>query len=404
MTDKKNQKTPKEVTKLSEWQRRNQEYQKKKQLEEQEEKEKKAQEEKERQELLNQKTPSEDLNAEEQDTETAEEENEKEADLAEEELQEILPDETDEEDEEEKIIYLTEPSEDMFEEEELAKKAKKEGQIARRHIYRAIPVLVISTLIALFSAYLLTPLAKQKIIEFSGNKNADQTLLFEKSRIQDRDYTLTTFLNRDRYLANMKAASPWVKDISMTYAFPTTFKVQVEEYQVFGYYVTEEDHYPILENGEVVETPVAADQLPKAYLAVRFSDRELVRQFVKQLGKIPSSVRDEIESVDLTPGKVTKDLVTLTMKDGTKVLVPVSQIKRKLPYYHQIRKLIEDDSVIDMEAGIYSYNAETMATLAQEKKEKEEGEGNKTEEADANSTDSDESAVVTEQHEEVPAE
>ena len=404
MTDKKNQKTPKEVTKLSEWQRRNQEYQKKKQLEEQEEKEKKAQEEKERQELLNQKTPSEDLNAEEQDNETAEEEKEKEADLAEEEVQEILPEETDEEDEEEKIIYLTEPSEAMFEEEELVKKAKKEGQIARRHIYRAIPVLVISTLIAVFSAYLLTPLAKQKIIEFSGNKNADQALLFEKSQIQDRDYTLTTFLNRDRYLANMKAASPWVKDVSMNYTFPTTFKVQVEEYQVFGYYVTEEDHYPILENGEVVETPVAADQLPKAYLTVRFSDRELVRQFVKQLEKIPSSVRDQIEAVDLTPSKVTKDLVTLTMKDGTKVLVPVSQIKRKLPYYSQIRKLIEEDSVIDMEAGIYSYNAETMATLAQEKKEKEEGEGNKTEEADVNSTDSEESAVVTEQHEEVPAE
>ena len=403
MTDKKNQKTPKEVTKLSEWQRRNQEYQKKKQLEEQEEKEKKAQEEKERQELLNQKTPSEDLDAEEQDTETAEE-NEKEADLPEEEVQETLPEETEEDAEEEKIIYLTEPSEAMLEEEELAKKAKKEGQIARRHIYRAIPVLVISTLIALFSAYLLTPLAKQKIIEFSGNKNADQTLLFEKSQIQDRDYTLTTFLNRDRYLANMKAASPWVKDISMTYAFPTTFKVQVEEHQVFGYYVTEEDHYPILENGEVVETPVAAGQLPKAYLAVRFSDRELVRQFVKQLEKIPSSVRNQIEAVDLTPSKVTKDLVTLTMKDGTKVLVPVSQIKRKLPYYSQVRKLIEEDSVIDMEAGIYSYNAETMATLAQEKKEKEEGEGNKTEEADANSTDSEESAVVTEQHEEVPAE
>ena len=403
MTDKKNQKTPKEVTKLSEWQRRNQEYQKKKQLEEQEEKEKKEQEEKERQEFLNQNAPSEDLDAEEQDTETAEE-NEKEADLPEEEVQETLPEETEEDAEEEKIIYLTEPSEAMLEEEELAKKAKKEGQIARRHIYRAIPVLVISTLIALFSAYLLTPLAKQKIIEFSGNKNADQTLLFEKSQIQDRDYTLTTFLNRDRYLANMKAASPWVKDISMNYTFPTTFKVQVEEYQVFGYYVTEEDHYPILENGEVVETPVAAGQLPKAYLAVRFSDRELVRQFVKQLEKIPSSVRNQIEAVDLTPSKVTKDLVTLTMKDGTKVLVPVSQIKRKLPYYSQIRKLIEEDSVIDMEAGIYSYNAETMATLAQEKKEKEEGGGNKTEEADVNSTDSEESAVVTEQHEEVPAE
>ena len=402
MTDKKNQKTPKEVTKLSEWQRRNQEYQKKKQLEEQEEKEKKAQEEKERQELLNQKTPSEESEADGQDGES--EEVEEDENVAEEEVQETLPEETEEDAEEEKIIYLTEPSEAMFEEEELAKKAKKEGQIARRHIYRAIPVWVISTLVALFSAYLLTPLAKQKIIEFSGNKNADQALLFEKSQIQDLDYTLTTFLNRDHYIANMKAASPWVKDISMNYTFPTTFKVQVEEYQVFGYYVTEEDHYPILENGEVVETAVATDQLPKAYLAVRFSDRELVRQFVKQLEKIPSSVRDQIEAVDLTPSKVTKDLVTLTMKEGTKVLVPVSQIKRKLPYYNQIRKLIEDDSVIDMEAGIYSYNTETMATLAQEKKEKEQGEGNKTEEANANSSDSDESAVVTEQHEEVPAE
>ena len=402
MTDKKNQKTPKEVTKLSEWQRRNQEYQKKKQLEEQEEKEKKAQEEKERQELLNQKTPSEDSEADGQDGES--EEVEEDENVAEEEVQETLPEETEEDAEEEKIIYLTEPSEAKFEEEELAKKAKKEGQIARRHIYRAIPVWVISTLVALFSAYLLTPLAKQKIIEFSGNKNADQALLFEKSQIQDRDYTLTTFLNRDHYIANMKATSPWVKDISMNYTFPTTFKVQVEEYQVFGYYVTEEDHYPILENGEVVETAVATDQLPKAYLAVRFSDRELVRQFVKQLEKIPSSVRDQIEAVDLTPSKVTKDLVTLTMKEGTKVLVPVSQIKRKLPYYNQIRKLIEDDSVIDMEAGIYSYNTETMATLAQEKKEKEQGEGNKTEEANANSSDSDESAVVTEQHEEVPAE
>ena len=93
MTDKKNQKTPKEVTKLSEWQRRNQEYQKKKQIEEQEEKEKKAQEEKERQELLNQKIPSEDPEAGGQDGESAEvEEDENVAGVAEEGLQETLPD------------------------------------------------------------------------------------------------------------------------------------------------------------------------------------------------------------------------------------------------------------------------------------------------------------------------
>ena len=414
MTDKKKQNTPKEVTKLSEWQRRNQEYQKKKQLEEQEEKEKKAQEEKERQELLKEKAISEEqeidevaLGMEDPEDQTEETDDDSEhvewADQDDEETSEA----EEEEGVEEKIIYISEIPEESSE-EEVAKKSKKERLIAKRHIYRALPILVISTLVAIFSTYLMTPIAKQKVIEFSGNNNVDQNLLFKKSQIKDKDYTLTTFLNSEIYLANMKAASPWIKDISMHYAFPTTFKVQVTEYQVFGYYVTEEDHYPILENGEVVESQVASDQLASTYLIVRFSDRDLVRQFVKQMGKVSASIKEEIETVDLTPSKVTKDLVTLTMKDGTKVLVPISQIKRKLPYYHQIRQLVEDGSVIDMEAGIYSYNSETMATLAQEKKEKEQEEKSmKTEEgeeSEESSTESEQSVAPLEGQETLPTE
>ena len=126
------------------------------------------------------------------------------------------------------------------------------------------------------------------------------------------------------------------------------------------------------------------------------------------MGKVSASIKEEIETVDLTPSKVTKDLVTLTMKDGTKVLVPISQIKRKLPYYHQIRKLVEDGSVIDMEAGIYSYNSETMATLAQEKKEKEQEEKSmKTEEgeeSEESSTESEQSVAPLEGQETLPTE
>ena len=38
----------------------------------------------------------------------------------------------------------------------------------------------------------------------------------------------------------------------MHYQFPVTFKVNVVEHKVVAYYVTGEDHYPVLENGEVV--------------------------------------------------------------------------------------------------------------------------------------------------------
>ena len=86
------------------------------------------------------------------------------------------------------------------------------------------------------------------------------------------------------------------------------------EHKVVAYYVTGEDHYPVLENGEVVETVAPASDLPSSYISLKFSDRELVRQFVQEMKSISPSITDKIVSVDLTPSKVTKDLVTITMK------------------------------------------------------------------------------------------
>lgn len=232
---------------------------------------------------------------------------------------------------------------------------------------------------ALLSIYFLSPLSTKKVIEFSGNKVVDQQILYEKSRIKEEDYTLTTFLHKSVYERNMETASQWIKAVHMQYQFPVTFKVQVTEHQVVAYYVTGGDHYPVLENGEVVETVTPASDLPSSYISLTFSDREMVRQYVQQMKSISSSITDKIVSVDLTPSKVTKDLVTLTMKNGNKILVPLSHITRKLPYYKSISKQVEDGSIIDMEAGVFSYNEQAIAE-AKEKSEKEKAE--KTEETE----------------------
>ena len=259
------------------------------------------------------------------------------------------------------------------------KKPKKEPTVAKRHIYRALPVIGISSIVALLSIYFLSPLSTQKVIEFSGNKAVDQQLLYEKSRIKEEDYTLTTFLHKSVYEQNMKTASPWIKEVHMHYQFPVTFKVNIVEHKVVAYYVTGEDHYPVLENGEVVETVTPASELPSSYISLKFSDRELVRQFVQEMKSISSSITDKIVSVDLTPSKVTKDLVTITMKNDNKILVPVSQITRKLPYYKAISKQLDDDSTIDMEAGVFSYSEQSIAD-AKEQAEKEKAESTEKQE------------------------
>ena len=119
-----------------------------------------------------------------------------------------------------------------------------------------------------------------------------------------------------------------------------------------------------------METVTPASELPSSYISLKFSDRELVRQFVQEMKSISSSITDKIVSVDLTPSKVTKDLVTITMKNDNKILVPVSQITRKLPYYKAISKQLDDDSTIDMEAGVFSYSEQSIADAKEQAEKK----------------------------------
>ena len=382
MTDD-NKKTPTDdkITELSAWQKRNKEYLEKKALEKAKEAETEETESKEAKE-------DEDLSDKEKASVSEEESDEiKESEEEDESEVEENPEadgESSEGEEDDPAIAELDPSEKQEKKPSLferlkTKKPKKEPAVAKRHIYRALPVIGISSIVALLSIYFLSPLSTQKVIEFSGNKAVDQKQLYEQSHIKEEDYTLTTFLHKSVYEQNMKTASPWIKEVHMNYQFPVTFKVNVVEHKVVAYYVTGEDHYPVLENGEVVETVTPASELPSSYISLKFSDRELVRQFVQEMKSISSSITDKIFSVDLTPSKVTKDLVTITMKNNNKILVPVSQITRKLPYYKAISKQLDDDSTIDMEAGVFSYSEQSIAD-AKEQAEKEKAESTENQE------------------------
>ena len=376
MTDD-NKKTPTDdkITELSAWQKRNKEYLEKKALEKAEEaetEETESEEAKEDEDLSEKETASV---SEEESDEIKESEEEDESEVEE---NSEADGESSEGKEDDPAIEELDPSEKQEKKPSLferlrTKKPKKEPAVAKRHIYRALPVIGISSIVALLSIYFLSPLSTQKVIEFSGNKAVDQKQLYEQSHIKEEDYTLTTFLHKSVYEQNMKTASPWIKEVHMNYQFPVTFKVNVVEHKVVAYYVTGEDHYPVLENGEVVETVTPASELPSSYISLKFSDRELVRQFVQEMKSISSSITDKIVSVDLTPSKVTKDLITITMKNDNKILVPVSQITRKLPYYKAISKQLDDDSTIDMEAGVFSYSEQSIAD-AKEQAEKEKAE------------------------------
>ena len=385
---KKNNDEPKEEVSehLSEWQKRNKEYL-----------EKKAQEEASKQKELEEEEVKE---AEDpiEGGEIAEETEEDDSSYEEEETEYLKDDSS----EPELETGLSEK--ERKKQEKLQKKAEKEAakvHISRIHIYRALPVLLGSGLIFLLSVYFLTPLATMKTIKFSGNQMVSQEDLLKSSKIDEKDYTLTTFINGGNHIRNMKASSPWINNLEMAYQFPITFQVKVKEYGVLAYLHEGGQYYPILTNGEIISDPTAADSLPETHILIEFSDKKLIKEFALQIEKVPASVKKNIKTVQLTPSKVTPDLVTLTMHDGNKVLVPISHIAKKLPYYKGIQSQLEEDvpSVVDMEAGIFSYveGAQNESSSSDEEKQKaeEESTGQPTEQA---------AEQVTESQEQEPAE
>lgn len=374
---------------LSEWQKRHQEYLEKKSQE-------KASE-----------TDEEERNDE--TLETSESAGTKETDNSEDEKEDQTQDQAsddDETNESEETEDVEEPEEENIEESsdvsedrtenfvdqadiEIEKEAKPDKpRIEKIHLYRAIPVLVISFLLILLSLYFITPLGSLKNLVVTGNERVTQDEIIKATQIDSRDYTLTTFLNRNQYANNLKKANSWIEKAEISYQFPITFKIQVTEFKILAYEASTGNIYPVISNGTVINQPVKKEALPENYMRLNLSDKAKVKKLMQELSDVPDSIKNEIQTVDLTPSKATKDLLTLTMRDEHKIIVPLSDIHKKLPYYSRVHPLLTEPSIVDMEAGIFSYSASLAQKEEQEKNESsEETEQSETEAAPSDVTD-----------------
>ena len=289
------------------------------------------------------------------------------------------PSEDDEESDKENIEESSDVSEDRTEnfvdqaDIEIEKEAKPDKpRIEKIHLYRAIPVLVISSLLILLSLYFITPLGSLKNIVVTGNERVSQDEIIKATQIDSRDYTLTTFLNRNQYANNLKKANSWIEKAEISYQFPITFKIQVTEYKILAYEASTGNIYPVISNGTVINQPVKKEALPENYMRLNLSDKAKVKKLVQELSDVPDSIKNEIQTVDLTPSKATKDLLTLTMRDEHKIIVPLSDIHKKLPYYSRVHPLLTEPSIVDMEAGIFSYSASLVQKEEQDQEQEKE--------------------------------
>ena len=342
---------------LSEWQKRNQEYLKKKA-----EEEAALAEEKEKEKQARMGNNSKSLEESKKSSSDSDQ-------------NETVPDEESSEKEEKSKKDDPKVKEEKKKKEKPEKPAKP--KIAPVHIWRAVSILVPSVLVLLFSVYLLTPLSTIKNIEVKGNSNTQADDIKQASGIQDSDYTLALLLDKETYAERIKS-NHWIESAKIDYQFPTNFTIEVKEFDIVGYYVSGEEHYPILSSGTVESTPVDRLNLPETYLTVTFNDEQQVKELITGLSTISEDIKSQIQKIELAPSKATADLLKITMLDTDEILVPLSELSKKLPYYSKIKPQLSEPSVVDMEAGVYSYTiADKLIEEAEEKAKQEAKEAEK---------------------------
>ena len=353
-----------EFKELSEWQKRNQEYLKKKAEEEAALAEEKEKERQARMGEESEKSEDQESETDQKDEESAKEESEEKV-------------EAPEADKEEEEIEESGSKEKEDQDKKLAKKAIKEkpakAKITGLHILRALTILFPSLLLLIISTYLLTPYATMKDIRVEGTVQTTADDIRQASGIQDSDYTINLLLDKVKYEKQIKS-NYWVESAQLVYQFPTKFTIKVKEYDIVAYYISGESHYPILSSGQLETSAVSLVSLPETYLSVFFNDSEQIKTFVSELSQISPELKAAIQKVELAPSKVTSDLIRLTMYDTDEVLVPLSEMSKKLPYYSKIKPQLSEPSVIDMEAGIYSYTVADKLIMEAEEKAKKEAE------------------------------
>ena len=357
-----------EFKELSEWQKRNQEYLKKKAEEDAalaEEKEKERQARMASKSEKSDETEDKESEPVSKDSESAKEDTEEKAEESEDVRKEASKEEskskkTDKEDKRDKKI-----------EKKLVKKKSAKPKIPGLHILRAFTILFPSLLLLIVSAYLLSPYATMKDIHIEGTVQTTADDIRQASGIQDSDYTINLLLDKEKYEEQIKS-NYWVESAQLVYQFPTKFTIKVKEYDIVAYYISGENHYPILSSGQLETSSVSLVSLPETYLSVLFNDSEQIKAFTSELSQISPELKAAIQKVELAPSKVTSDLIRLTMNDSDEVLVPLSEMSKKLPYYSKIKPQLSEPSVVDMEAGIYSYTIADKLIMEAEEKAKQE--------------------------------
>ncbi|TDL35120.1 FtsQ-type POTRA domain-containing protein [Jeotgalibacillus sp. S-D1] len=240
---------------------------------------------------------------------------------------------------------------------------------------RLLAVVLLFIGVILVVLYLQSPFSKIQTISVSGSQWLSEEEIIAASGVKTGDSYWST--NNKSVEENISDKLD-VEAVTISKKFPTTFKIEIDEYDQIAYVAKEQQFIPVLENGASAK-PIEPHELSSdAPMLFGFTAKSMLTEMSTALASLPPEVQQSISEVYLTPSETDKDHITVYMNDGFEVSALINTFAEKMTHYPSIVSQLDKDvkGVIDLEVGSYfrAYNSSDEMS-EEEPAEGEEPEG-----------------------------
>ena len=152
--------------------------------------------------------------------------------------------------------------------------------------------------------------------------------------------------------------NPSVKSATVNVSDWNKVAVNVSAYRQLGYIQIADFFYPLLENNEIIDTPLPSleKELPlfEGYDIANEDQKAKLTETVKALSSLSDDIIQKISLVTYTGDESNADRIALQMVDGNVVRGFISSIGDRMSYYNGIASQLDGQTgLIDMEVAIY---------------------------------------------------
>ncbi|GMR69663.1 hypothetical protein NUITMVRA1_03390 [Aerococcus viridans] len=232
------------------------------------------------------------------------------------------------------------------------KKVKKSGPTNWKKMVLLLLPFVITLIVA---GYYASPLNHVASITVEGVEDTESVNLYPLNE----GMSVTDLKNSkgevEQAIVNQ---NPSVKSATVNVSDWNKVAVNMSAYRQLGYIQIADFFYPLLENNEIIDTPLPSLEkaLPlfEGYDIANEDQRAKLTETVKVLSSLSDDIIQKTSLVTYTGDESNTDRIALQMVDGNVVRGFISSIGDRMSYYNGIASQLDGQTgLIDMEVAIY---------------------------------------------------